>query len=91
MSFFKASARLYELFGLRANRFRYGQEIGLVRFQETEERRQQLRLPGTSAQFVSPDSGQVEKPLRPTLVTERCAKRAKREGDGVIGVSVHRS
>ena len=62
-----------------------------MRFEEAEQRREQVRLAGARTQLVSPDSGQIDEPLRPTLLTERCGKRAKREGDGVIGVSVHRS
>ena len=58
--------------------------------EEAEERCQQLWLPRASAKLVSPDSGQVEEPLRPTVVAERCGKRAKRESDGVIWDSVHR-
>ena len=58
--------------------------------EEAEERCQQLWLPRASAKLVSPDSGQVEEALRPTIVSERCGKRGKREGDGVIWVSVHR-
>ena len=84
-------ARLYEVLGFGANRFGDGEEVGLVRFEKAEEGGQQLRIRGPVPQLVSPDSGQVDEPLRPTLFTKRCGKRAKREGDGVIGVSVHRS
>ena len=61
-----------------------------MRFEEAEQRREQVRLSGALTKLFSPDSGQVDEPLRPTLFTKRCGKRAKREGDGVIGVSVHR-
>ena len=90
MSFFEAVARLYELFRLAAKSLRDVDQIGLVRLKKAQDGCEQFRLPCPRAQLVSPDSGQIDKPLRPTLVTERCGKRAKRESDGVIWVSVHR-
>jgi hypothetical protein len=55
-----------------------------MRFKEAEKRSQERRLGRALAQLLSPDSGQVDEPVRPTFVPERCGKRAKREGDGVI-------
>ena len=52
-------------------------QVGLVRFQEADHRGEQRRLADTSPKLVCPDSGQVDEPLRPTSVTERCRKRGK--------------
>ena len=76
MAFLKLAPCLYELFRLRANGLRNGEQVGLMSFEEAEEFCEQRRLSGASAKLVSPDSGQVEKPLRPTLIAERCGKRA---------------
>ena len=78
--------RLYEVCGLRANGFRHGQKVGLMPLEEAEERCQQLWLPRASAKLVSPDSGQVEEPLRPTLIAERCRQRGERKNQGITVV-----
>ena len=80
----------YELFRRRANRPSDIDKVGLVRLEEAKQSGKQFRLGGTPAQLFSPDSGHVDEPLRPTVVPERCGKRAKRESDGVIWVSLHR-
>ena len=90
MSFFEAAARLYEVFRPAAKVPGDVDEVGFMRFEEAEQRRKQVRLGGPTTQLVSPDSGQINEALRPTVVAERCGKRAKRESDGVIWVSVHR-
>ena len=90
MSFFEAVARLYELFRLAAKSLRDVDQIGLVRLKKAQDRCEQFRLPGPRPQLVSPDSGQIDEPLRPTLVTAGWGTRATRESDGVIWVSVHR-
>ena len=48
-----------------------------MRFQKSDQRRKQPRFMRTAAELICPDSGQFEKPLRPTLVRERCRQRGK--------------
>ena len=45
-----------------------------MRLEEAEERGEKRRLAGAGTELVSPDSGQVEEPVRPTGVAERCRK-----------------
>ena len=51
-----------------------------MRFQECQERREQDRIGRPLPQLLSPNSGQIEKTLRPARVTKRCRKRSKRKG-----------
>ena len=62
-----------------------------MRFQEAEQGGEQDGIIRPSPQFVRPDSGQVEEPLRPTLVTERCRQGGERNSCGVIVVCVEQS
>ena len=43
-----------------------------MRFEEAQQRREQRWIAGAGAKLASPDSGQVEEPVRPTRVAERC-------------------
>ena len=78
------SPRLYEQIGSDANLLRNGQQIGFVRFEKANERGEQRRVARLALQLVCPDSGQVEEPLRPTLLPERCRKRGKGKSNRVI-------
>jgi hypothetical protein len=62
-----------------------------MRFEKTQERCQQGRLGGAGAKLVRPNSGQVEKALRPTLFSERCRERREAESDRVILVFAKQS
>lgn len=53
-------------------------------FEETQQRREKRRIIEAAPQLLSPDSGQVEEPLRPTFVAKRCGKRSERERDRII-------
>ena len=53
-------------------------------FEKTQQGRKERRVVEPASQLVSPDSGQVEEPLRPTFVANRCGKRSERERDGII-------
>ena len=55
-----------------------------MRLEEADERAKQGRLAGPSAELVCPDSGQVDEPLSPPLLTKRCRKCGERESEGVI-------
>ena len=62
-----------------------------MRFQEAYDAGKQRGLADSPAKLVCPDSGQVDEPLSPPLVTKRCRKRGK--GNSVcihwrIGVQV---
>ena len=46
-------------------------------FEEPDQRRKQLRLAKPRAKLLCPDSGQVDEPLSPPIVTQRCRKRGK--------------
>ena len=45
-------------------------------FKEVEESDEQVRIGRPRAKFASPDSGQVEEPLRPSWLIERCGQRS---------------
>jgi len=55
-----------------------------MRFEETQQAREERRIAGAEPQLVSPDSGQVEEPLRPALRAERCGQRSEGESDRII-------
>ena len=74
---FELLPRLYERCRLHANRLGDVDQVGLVRFEEAQQRREQRRLGRPRPKLVRPDSGQVEEPLRPPLVAERCRKRGE--------------
>jgi len=57
-----------------------------MRFEKAQERAKQRRIGGSRPQLVSPDSGQLDEPLRPASVTKRCRKGSERESDRVIPV-----
>jgi hypothetical protein len=63
-----------------------GKQIRFVRLEETQQSGEERRLGGPGPQLVRPDSGQVEEPLSPSLITERCRKRAKGNREGIIVV-----
>ena len=84
VSFFELATRLYEVFGLRANRLCDRDEIGLVSLKKPDQRREERGLAGPCSQLIRPDSGQVEEPPSPPLVAKRCCKRRKRERHRVI-------
>ena len=86
MSLFDLAPRMYEVFGLAANLLRDGNQVRLVRFEEAKQRGEQFRVAGPGAQLIGPNSGQVEEPLRPTLVTERCRERGEGERHRIVWV-----
>ena len=55
-----------------------------MRFQEAKHGGEKRRFAQPGPQLLSPDSGQVEEPLRPTLRAERCRQRSEGERDGII-------
>jgi len=59
-------------------------EIGLKGLEEPDQRSEDHRVPRTLPQLFRLDSGQVEEPLRPSLVGERCSKRGQRKRQRVI-------
>jgi len=78
--------RLYEVFGLHAKLSGNADEIGLMRFKKAQEGRQQGRFVGSLSQLIRPDSGQVDEPSCPPVVTKRCRQCGERDCDGVIVV-----
>jgi hypothetical protein len=65
---------LYEGRGRNAKCLGNGDQIGLMGFEEAEQRREQYRVIRLAAKLICPDSGQVEEPSRPALVAKRCRK-----------------
>ena len=57
-----------------------------MRLEESQQRREQIRLGGTASQLLRPDSGQVDEPLRPTLAPKRCRKCGEGKNHRVIVV-----
>jgi hypothetical protein len=55
-----------------------------MRFEEAQDGYQQRWFGCSAAKLVSPDSGQVEEPLRPALLTKRLGKRGEAERNRVI-------
>ena len=66
------ATRLYEVFGLRAKLLRDREQVGLVSLEETQQRGEKRWLRRSAPELLSPDSGQIDEPLRPTLLTKRC-------------------
>ena len=48
-----------------------------MRLEEADERGKQCRLAEVGAKLTCANSGQVDEPLSPTRITERCRKRGK--------------
>ena len=55
-----------------------------MRFQEAKHGGEKRRFAQPGPQLLSPDSGQVEEPLRPTLRAERCGQGGEGESDRII-------
>ena len=55
-------------------------------FEEAKQRGEEVAIARAGAQLVGPDSGQVEEPLRPTLVTERCRQRGEGKSHRIVWV-----
>jgi hypothetical protein len=75
---------LYEFFRFAAKLLRNGEQIGLMRFEESQKRREKRGIIEPAPELVSPDSGQVEEPLRPPVVPKRCRERGEGNSRGVI-------
>jgi hypothetical protein len=84
--FFELPPRLYEVSGLAAKHLRHRQKVGLVRFEEAKECRKEFHMPRPRAQLVSPNSGQIEESLRPTLLTKRCRERGEGKSHRIVWV-----
>ena len=80
MSFLELAPRLYEVEGLHAKLLGDSHEVGLVRFEEAQQGRQQRGLRRPAPKLLGPDSGQVDEPLRPTLAPKRCGEGTEGEG-----------
>jgi two-component system cell cycle response regulator DivK len=76
------------LFGLHAKLLSDREQVRLMTFEESKGGHEKCRAGGAAAQLVSPDSGQIEKALRPPLVAERCRERRQRKRDRIMIVIV---
>jgi len=61
----------------RAKLLGHGNEVRLMRLEKMQDSGEQRRFAQPVATLVGPNSGQVEKALRPTLIAERCGKRSE--------------
>jgi hypothetical protein len=61
--------------GLDAKLLANADQIGLMRFKEPYQRREERGFSGSGPKLVCPDSGQVQEALSPARITERCCKR----------------
>jgi len=84
LAFFELAPRLYEVLRLTAKLLGNGKQIGLVGFEETQKRGEKRGIAEPAPEFVGPDSGQIEEPLRPSLVAERCRQRGEGNSRGII-------
>ena len=50
-----------------------------MRFEEGDQRREKRRVIRLAPKLVCPDSGQVEEPPGPTVVSKRCSQCCKRK------------
>jgi two-component system cell cycle response regulator DivK len=55
-----------------------------MRFEEANQRGKQGRFARPGPKLVCPDSGQLDEPLSPPLLTKRCRKSGEPEGKGII-------
>ena len=78
--------RLYERFGLNINRGCHRNEVRFVAFEEAQQRGEERGLVGARAQLFRPDSGQIEKALRPTFVTKRLGQGGEGNNQGITVV-----
>jgi hypothetical protein len=76
---FKLAPRLYEHGGRNAKLLGYVEQIGLVRLEEAQERREDGGFADSLAKLICADSGQVDEPLGASRVTKRCRKCGKRD------------
>jgi hypothetical protein len=53
-------------------------------FEKPKQRYKQVAIASSGSQLVSPDSGQIEESLRPTLIAERCGKRREGQGHWIV-------
>ena len=81
---FELAPRLYEVLRFTAKLLRNGKQVGLVGFEKAQERGQKRGIAQPAPEFVGPDSGQVEKALRPTFIPERCRERGEGNSRGII-------
>jgi two-component system cell cycle response regulator DivK len=82
--FFQLASRLYENAGLDANLLGNREQVRLMRLQETQHFGEQRRVGRSGAELISPDSGQIEEPLRPAFGTKRCRKRGERKSERIV-------
>ena len=69
---------------LAAKLLSYRNQIRLVSFEEAQQSGEQNWVINPASKLLSPDSGQVEEPLRPPFVAKRCRKRSEGERDRII-------
>src|SRR5688572_7252042 len=63
-----------------------GEQIGLVRLEETEHGGEQARIAQPVAQILGGEAGQGEQPLRPGRLAKRPAERGQRKRFRVVCV-----
>ena len=61
-----------------------------MRLEEADERGKQSRFAGSGAKLVRPNSGQVEEPMGPAAVDERCRKSGKGQSVDILWAIIWR-
>ena len=82
-SFFELAPRLYEVERVDAKLLRHSDKIRLMSFEKTQQCGQQPRIVRTTSQLIRPDSGQIDEPLRPSVVSR--ALPQERQGQVRLG------
>ena len=68
-----------ELRRFNADLFSDTYEVRLMRFEESDQRGEERRVVRPAPKLVCPDSGQLEEPAGPAVVSERCSQCCKRK------------
>jgi len=55
-----------------------------VRFQETQKRYEKVGFTSTGTKLVGPNSGQIDEPPGPPVITKRCRKRSERKRNCIV-------
>lgn len=70
----QSAARIHQSIRAYVQRFRAGQQIRLMRFEERENRGEKSRLSQPLPQIVGGEAGEREQPLRPRFLRKRPAE-----------------
>ena len=84
MSALKLAPRPYEDFRLNAKLLRNAHQVRLVRLEEAQKRSEKVGITSPGTKLAGPNSGQVDEPLGPPVITKRCRKRSESKRDCIV-------